>query len=123
MAVSEKRDQNAKNPQDIINLICGVLLFISPWVANFAADSRAAWTGWIGGVVIAVMAAAALLQFAEWEEWVALVIGVLVVIAPWVLGFAAVQSAAIVCVVLGIIVALSSIWELWTVRHQSHQTA
>ena len=62
MAVSEKRDANAKNPQDIINLICGVLLFISPWVANFAADSRAAWTGWIGGVVIAVMAGAPLLQ-------------------------------------------------------------
>jgi uncharacterized membrane protein HdeD (DUF308 family) len=63
------------------------------------------------------------LQFAEWEEWVALVVGVLVVIAPWVLGFAAVQSAVIVCVVLGIIVALSSIWELWAFRHQAHLPA
>jgi uncharacterized membrane protein HdeD (DUF308 family) len=116
-------DQNTKNPQDIINLICGVLLFIAPWIAGFAGEGHAAWTSWIGGVVIVVMAGAALLQFAEWEEWVALVVGVLMVIAPWVLGFSAVQSAAVVCVVLGIIVALSSIWELWAVRHQPHATA
>ena len=123
MAVTEKRNQIAKTPQDIINLICGALLFISPWIAGFAAQGRAASTAWVGGVVIVVMAGAALLQFAEWEEWVALVVGVLMVIAPWALGFAAVQSAAIVCVVLGIIVALSSIWELWTVRHQAHLAA
>jgi uncharacterized membrane protein HdeD (DUF308 family) len=116
-------NQNAKNPQDIINLICGVLLFIAPWIAGFAGEGHAAWTSWIGGVVIVVMAGAALLQFAEWEEWVALVVGVLVVIAPWVLGFATIQSAAVVSVVLGIIVALSSVWELWTVHHQSHQAA
>ena len=116
-------NQNTKNPQDIINLICGALLFISPWITGFAAEGRAASTAWVGGIVIVVMAGAALLQFAEWEEWVALVVGVLVVIAPWVLGFATIHSAAVVCVVLGIIVALSSIWELWTVRHQAHQAA
>ena len=82
-----------KSVQDWINLVCGVLLFISPWVLGFSGDKAAAWTGWIGGVVIAVMGIAALAQFAEWEDWVALIAGVLMIISPWVLGFAAMYAA------------------------------
>jgi uncharacterized membrane protein HdeD (DUF308 family) len=106
-----------KNVQDWINLICGVLLFISPWALRFSGDVMAARAAWVGGVIIFLMGVAALAQFAEWEEWVALVVGVLVVISPWVLGFAAIHAAMWTCVVLGIIVALSSISEIWTVHH------
>ena len=77
-----------KSVQDWINLICGALLFVSPWALGFAGNVMAAWTAWVGGVVIAIMGIAALVQFAEWEEWVALIAGVLMIIAPWVLGFA-----------------------------------
>ena len=65
--------------------VCGVLLFISPWGLGFAGDMAAARTAWVGGVVIAVMGIAALVQFAEWEDWVALIAGVLMIIAPWAL--------------------------------------
>jgi uncharacterized membrane protein HdeD (DUF308 family) len=57
------------------------------------------------------------MQFAEWEEWVALIVGALVIVAPWVLGFAAIHAAMWSCVVLGVIVALSSISEIWAVHH------
>ena len=60
---------------------------------------------------------AALMQFAEWEEWVALIVGSFVIIAPWALGFAALHAAMWSCVVLGAIVVLSSISEIWTVHH------
>ena len=106
-----------KNVQDWINLICGVLLFISPWALRFSGDVTAARTAWVGGVIIFLMGVAALAQFAEWEEWVALVVGALIVISPWVLGFAAIHAAMWTCVVLGVIVALSSISEIWTVHH------
>jgi uncharacterized membrane protein HdeD (DUF308 family) len=106
-----------RNVQDWINLICGVLLFLSPWALGFSGDLTAARTAWVGGVVIFVMAVATLVQFAEWEEWVELVVGALVVIAPWVVGFAAVHAALWSCVVLGVIVVLSSISELWAVHH------
>jgi SPW repeat len=106
-----------KNVQDWINLICGVLLFISPWALGFAGDPMAARTAWVGGIVFFVLAAAALVQFAEWEEWVELVAGVLVVIAPWVLRFATIHMAMWSCVVLGVIVVLSALSELWSVRH------
>jgi hypothetical protein len=106
-----------KNVQDWISLVCGVLLFISPWALGFAGDLTAARTSWVGGVVIAVMAIAALVQFAEWEEWVTLVVGLAVAASPWVLGFAALHHALAACVVLGLIVALASITEIWSAHH------
>ena len=75
-----------RNIQDWINLICGVLLFVSPWALGFSGDLMAARAAWVGGVVIFLMGVVALVQFAEWEEWVALIVGALVVVAPWVVG-------------------------------------
>ena len=91
MANSASLRGGEKNVQDWINLICGVLLFVSPWALGFSGDLMAARTAWVGGVIIFVMGVAALVQFVEWEEWVALIVGALVIIAPWVLRFATVH--------------------------------
>jgi hypothetical protein len=109
--------RGGKSVQDWINLICGVLLFISPWALGFVGDMMAARTAWIGGVVIAAMGAAALVQFAEWEDWIALIAGVLMIIAPWALGFAAMTYAVWTFVVLGLIVAIASVWEIWMIHN------
>ncbi len=106
-----------KSVQDWINLICGALLFISPWALGFSGDMAAARTAWVGGIVIAVMGIAALVQFAEWEDWVALIVGVLMIIAPWAMGFAAMYAAAWTFVVLGVVVAVASLSEIWMVHH------
>ena len=117
MANSASLRGGEKNVQDWINLICGALLFVSPWALGFSGDLMAARTAWVGGAIIFVMGVAALVQFVEWEEWVALIVGALVIIAPWVLGFATVHVAMWSCVVLGAIVVLSSISEIWAVHH------
>ncbi len=117
MAMGSSLPAREKNVQDCINLVCAVLLFVSPWALRFSGDLVAARTAWVGGIVIGVMAIAALVQFAEWEEWVTLVVGLAVAIAPWVLGFAAIHYALAACVVLGVIVALASISEIWVVHH------
>jgi uncharacterized membrane protein HdeD (DUF308 family) len=111
--------RGGKSVQDWINLVCGVLLFISPWALGFSHDMMAARTAWVGGIVIAAMGIAALVQFAEWEDWVALIAGVLMIISPWVLGFAAMHFAAWTMVVLGLVVALASVSEIWIVHNQT----
>jgi uncharacterized membrane protein HdeD (DUF308 family) len=108
-----------KSAQDWIMLVCGVLLFVAPWVMGFSGDVAAASAAWVGGIVIAAIAIAALFQFAEWEDWVALVAGVLTIVAPWVLGFAGLRYAAWAFVALGLIVALASVSEIWTIRHST----
>jgi uncharacterized membrane protein HdeD (DUF308 family) len=117
MANSASLRGDERNIQDWINLICGVLLFISPWALGFSGDLMAARAAWVGGVIIFVVGVIALMQFAEWEEWVALIVGALIIIAPWVLGFAVIHPAMWSCVVLGAIVVLSSISEIWSVHH------
>jgi hypothetical protein len=61
-----------RNVQDWISLICGVLLFLSPWGLGFSGDLTAARTAWVGGVVVFIVALGAMVQFAEWEEWIEL---------------------------------------------------
>jgi hypothetical protein len=103
--------------QDWINLVCALLLFISPWAFGFSDDNLAARTAWISGVVIAVMAVIALVQFHEWEEWVSAALGLWTVAAPWVLGFAIVAYAPATFVVLGAVILVASLSELWIVHH------
>ena len=117
MPVETSSRESDMKVQGWISLLCGALLFISPWVLGFAGDLMAARTAWVGGIVIAAMALAALVQFAEWEEWVTLVVGLAVAAAPWVLGFAALHHALAACLVLGLIVALASVTEIWSVHH------
>jgi SPW repeat len=56
-------------------------------VLGFTAETAAAWTAWGTGLAIAVLAAAAIVQFAEWEEWANLVLGLWLVVAPWIVRF------------------------------------
>jgi quinol-cytochrome oxidoreductase complex cytochrome b subunit len=105
------------NVQDVLNLIAAVLLFISPWALRYSGDVMAARTAWISAIVIGVFSIAALSQFAEWEEWVTLVLGVWLIVAPWILGFAAISHAVAAFVILGVIVAVLSASELWMVHH------
>ncbi|MFR9750882.1 SPW repeat protein [Nocardia sp. 004] len=45
---------------DYLMGLCGVLLFLSPWVMDFTEYRGASWTAWVIGVVTAVTAVAAL---------------------------------------------------------------
>lgn len=112
-----------KHPQDWANLVLAVLLFVSPWVLGFSAVQYAAWNAWISGVVIAALAIGALSAFQEWEEWLNLIVGIWVVAAPWVLGFAAMAAAMWTHVVIGLLVVAAAAWEIWEVRHRPQATA
>jgi hypothetical protein len=103
--------------QDWLNLALSVLLFISPWVLGFAGEERAAWDAWACAIIIAVVSIAALVNFAEWEEWVNLVVGVWLIVSPWVLQFTAVASAMWTAIIIGVIVAALAAWEIWSTRH------
>ena len=103
--------------QDWVNLVCAVLLFISPWILAFSGDVMATRAAWISGVVVAIFAVAALVQFAEWEEWVSALLGLWMILAPWIVGFASVGVAVAAFVVLGIVVLAASASELWQIRH------
>lgn len=106
-------------PQDWVNLVLAVLLFISPWALGFTEHMHAARTAWVSELVIGFIAIAAIVQFAEWEELLNLLLGVGLIFAPWIVGFSGVVAAMRTHVALGVLIALFSAWELWVVRHET----
>jgi hypothetical protein len=105
----EKRETLA----DVINLVLGAWLFLTPWIFGFVPNTAASWNAWLSGVAIGVVALAALLAFAEWEEWINLLLGVWVAVSAWAVGFAVHATATWVHVVTGIIVAVVAGVRLW----------
>ena len=99
--------------QDWVNLVAGGWLFAAPWILGYDDLPAASWNSWIFGVIVVVVSAAALVQFAPWEEWVNVVIGVWLLISPWMLNFARpeTQQAQWNSVIIGLIIGSLALWD------------
>jgi heme/copper-type cytochrome/quinol oxidase subunit 3 len=96
---------------DVANLILGVILLASPWIFGFPSGA-ASQNAVTCGIVIAAISLAALAAFTVWEEWLNLIVGVWVLVSPWVLGFVG-TTAMHVHIVVGVIVAVLAALEIW----------
>lgn len=105
--------------QDAINTLLGLWLVVSPWLFGYAGETAAAWNAWIPGVIIAVAAIAAFTSFQEWEEWVNGLLGLWLVISPWLVGYTAVTAAMWNHVIVGIVTAVLAFWEVYQERHRT----
>jgi len=103
---------------DVVNLIAGLVLAISPWILGFAGTGAVAWNAWIVGLLIALVAIGALVAFQQWEEWVNLVLGLWAVVSPFALGFSSQVGACSVHVVVGLVVAVLAAIELWMANNR-----
>jgi VIT1/CCC1 family predicted Fe2+/Mn2+ transporter len=84
-----------KRWQDWLTVVVGVLLFITPFVFGATATAAIAWTAYIGGALLVIAGVWSLSSgTSQWIEWAEVVIGVLLIIAPWVLGFSSWSSMA-----------------------------
>ena len=90
--------------QDWINALLGVVLFITPFVFGDTSQTAAAWTAYVGGVLLFVFGAGSLLF--RWNptiEYLPLIAGVLLFLAPWVLGFSGITAMAWSAWVIGVL--------------------
>jgi hypothetical protein len=93
---------------DGANLLLGAVLFISSWFFAGLASQNA----FVCGMIIVVISLAALAAFAVWEEWLNLILGLWILVSPWVLGFSG-TDAMNAHVAIGAIVAILAAIELW----------
>lgn len=101
---------------DLVNLLLGIGLFVSPWAFGFANLQAASWNAWASGALIAALAAAALWLFAEWEEWLTLIVGLWVATSPWFAHFSTHDTATTLHVIGGIVVAAIAAARIWQVH-------
>ncbi len=116
--------------RDWVMLALAVWLFASPWLLGFAGVApaagaaagagftAAAWNAWAVGIVVAALAVWAIAMFAEWQDWLTGILGLWLVIAPWVLGLSSMKPAVWNYVIVGGLIIVLSAWEVWAVRHE-----
>jgi hypothetical protein len=111
----------AKRWQDWLNLILGVWLFLSPWLLGYVGTNlTASWNAWILGVALVVFSAIAVSMPQTWEEVINLLIGIWMVISPWVLSFTGARSAESNAVIVGIVAIVLSAWAMAIARQRMH---
>jgi hypothetical protein len=98
---------------DLYNLLLAIFLFVSPWFLARASgtavvDLRAS------GAAIALMSLAAIFAYASWQEWANLLLGIWLIVSPWLLGFAHTRAMHY-SIGVGVTVAFFSALELWLV--------
>lgn len=98
--------------QDMVILLLGLWLFISPWVLGYAGSSSIAMNAYVSGVIIAALAAFDLYKTYAWAVIVNLLVGLWVAVSPWVPALAERGAMMGNNVIVGAAVILLALWEL-----------
>ncbi|MDQ8699407.1 SPW repeat protein [Hyphomicrobium sp. LHD-15] len=96
--------------QDGVNFLLGVALFLSPFVLGFSTERAPSFNAHIIGALIAILALATILAFQAWEEWINAVLGLWLIVAPWVLGFNGHEAAKLTHVLIGVATLVLAVW-------------
>ncbi|HEY0938568.1 MAG TPA: SPW repeat protein [Steroidobacter sp.] len=98
--------------QDWVNVILGAWLVASPWALGFADNVLAARSAWVLGAAVVVFAGIAVYMPKAWEEAVNIILGICLLISPWVLGFIEQANATANAVMVGILVVALGAWAM-----------
>jgi hypothetical protein len=85
----------------------GIWLCLSPWLLDPSASPKTMENGFFAGYLLAVVAGVALTAFRIWEEWIAALVGLWLLVCPWVLNLKSFASAADFIVIGAVVVALA----------------
>ncbi len=105
--------------QDLANVVLGVLLFLSPFILGYyGTPGMAVGHAFILGLVVTVVSLMAVYRFHVVEEWINLALGVWLIIAPFILGFATLMPALWTHVVLGLLIGGDALWTMLDTTHK-----
>jgi hypothetical protein len=91
-----------------LNFIAGIYLLISAWIAGVNSGAKA--NGIVFGIVVAILAATRFRGVTgRWASWIDALIGVWMILSPWVYGYAA-HAWKWNSIVIGIIMIVLAVW-------------
>ncbi len=110
---------NRQRWQDWLVALVGVWVFLTPWVLPYffpalAVTGAIGWSHWVVGLAMAASGLAAVFAYQIWEEWADVVLGVWLVLSPWVLGFASITELTWNAVIAGALAVILSASALYT---------
>jgi hypothetical protein len=105
------RADNAGHPASALNMLAGIWLIISAWILGFAGLPVPLWNTLLVGIAVLVLAAIRLgVPATSGLSWITFLVGIWLIISPYVLGFTAASAAMTNAIVLGILVGIFSLW-------------
>jgi hypothetical protein len=99
--------------QDTANLILGSWLSASPWLLGYLGTT-AAWNAYALGSAIVLFALLAAYMPKAWQEVINTLLGVWLVVSPFVLNFSDMSTVALHTVVMGILATAFAIWAMFS---------
>jgi hypothetical protein len=101
-----------KHWQDPVTAVLGAWLICSPWVPGIRDDMTALGNMVIVGVLLLTAALGAIFLPIIWEEWTEIVLGLWLVVSPWVAGFSANGVAKASAILTGLAVLVLALWAM-----------
>jgi hypothetical protein len=98
---------------DVYNLLLAAFLFVTPWLFGFTNGTAKADL-WLDSAMIAAISIATMIAYANWEEWANFVLGIWLIVSPFLLGFTH-TSAMHFSIGIGVAIAFMAMLELWLV--------
>jgi hypothetical protein len=106
--------KQVKHWQDPVNALLGAWLIFSPWVLGFSGVIVATASTVALGVLLVACNVGAMSAPQAWEERLDTAFGVLLMLAPWLLGFDGQQAARQNALLTGLAVTVLALWVLGT---------
>ena len=98
-----------KRWQDWVNVALGVWLVVSPWVLGFDDHETAALVAWLGGAAVIVFAGVGAYMQEAWEEAITVILGLVLMGAPWAFDFADERTAMTNIAASGVLIVVFAI--------------
>lgn len=99
--------------QDWLSVVLGVLIVPSPWLAGHTGDRAVVLNAAIVGVFVLMLAELELVALQRRQEVAELGLGLWLISSPYVFGYADAGELRFLHLVLGGLVALLAVLELW----------
>jgi putative effector of murein hydrolase LrgA (UPF0299 family) len=104
-----------KRWQDWVNLLLGLWILISPVQLGFApGQAEATWNAWVigMGIITVFVVSGSVHAKTVWQEVANLILGLWLMVSPWLLGFATHMTARNNAVAVGFSVAALALWAM-----------
>jgi hypothetical protein len=104
-----------------LNIIAGIWLIISPFVLGFTNHNGAQWDCIIVGVIVAIIAAIRTWgpPRTAWLAWVNVILGIWMIVSPWIFGVSDVNAILWNGIISGIVVIVLAAWSALAVESRT----
>ena len=100
-----------KRRQDWMHVVLGSWVLLSPWVLRLtAAQGFAAWGTSLLGAALLALAAPRLLGPKAWEEATTTLLGIILLVSPWILDFTGQTAPTVSAVIAGVLAVAIGMW-------------